>query len=197
MDCEKIGSLICSLRKEKNLTQKELAEKLYITPNAVSKWERGLGCPDVSLLTPLANVLGAHLKDLLEGELLANQKDTGDLRKVRFHICSECGNILTSTGSCAISCCGRVVEPSVPREAVAEHSILIEQIDTYHYVSLNHGMSKTHHIAFIALLTDETLWLHRLYAEQDAATSFPSMSRGGMLYAYCTEHGLFKRRVSF
>ena len=49
MDCEKIGKLIYSLRTERKLTQKKLAEYMNISDKAISKWERGLGCPDVEI----------------------------------------------------------------------------------------------------------------------------------------------------
>jgi len=66
MNCEKIGNLIASLRKEKGLTQKELGDKLGITDRAVSKWERGLGCPDVSLLEDLSKVLDISILEILK-----------------------------------------------------------------------------------------------------------------------------------
>ena len=50
MDHNKVGKLILSLRKEKGLTQKELADAMNLSDRTVSKWERGLGCPDVSLV---------------------------------------------------------------------------------------------------------------------------------------------------
>ena len=53
MNYEKIGEFISSKRKEKNMTQSDLAKKLGVTDKAVSKWERGLGCPDVSLGIPM------------------------------------------------------------------------------------------------------------------------------------------------
>ena len=53
MDYDKIGKFIAASRKEKELTQNELAEKLNITDRAVSRWERGKGCPDISLLEDL------------------------------------------------------------------------------------------------------------------------------------------------
>lgn len=67
MDYEKIGSFICQCRKEKNLTQKALAQQLNITDKAVSKWERGLSCPDIALLTPLAAILDVTISQLLNG----------------------------------------------------------------------------------------------------------------------------------
>ena len=70
MDCGKIGDLILKLRKEKGLTQKELGDKLGITDRAVSKWERGLGCPDVSLLDDLSRELDVSILEILKGRLL-------------------------------------------------------------------------------------------------------------------------------
>lgn len=67
MDKEQFGRLIGQLRREKNYTQKQLAEQLYVSDKAVSKWERGLSMPDVSLLLPLAEVLGVTVTELLEG----------------------------------------------------------------------------------------------------------------------------------
>ena len=57
MDREMLGRFIAQRRKELNLTQRELAEALHVTDKAVSKWERGAGCPDISLLEPLAEAL--------------------------------------------------------------------------------------------------------------------------------------------
>lgn len=68
MNQEKVGKFIASLRKEKNLTQEQLAEKLNITKNAVSKWERGLGLMDLSLLQPLSKILNVTVTELLNGE---------------------------------------------------------------------------------------------------------------------------------
>lgn len=68
MDQKKIGEFIAELRKEKNLTQEQLAEKLNITKNAVSKWERGISLMDLSLLKPLSKILGISVTELLNGE---------------------------------------------------------------------------------------------------------------------------------
>lgn len=68
MDLEKIGKFIAECRKEKHLTQEQLAEKLGITYKAVSKWECGKGLPDVSLFKELCDILGITLNDLFAGE---------------------------------------------------------------------------------------------------------------------------------
>ena len=67
MNAEKIGKFISRKRKLKNLTQKELANKLHITDKAVSKRERGLSLPDISVLIPLSEILNVGLYDLLKG----------------------------------------------------------------------------------------------------------------------------------
>ena len=68
MNTEKIGKFIAKKRKEKNYTQKELADKLSVTDRAVSKWERGMGCPDISLLEDLSKILDISIVELLNGE---------------------------------------------------------------------------------------------------------------------------------
>ena len=77
IDKEKFGAFIAELRKEKGLTQQELAERLFISNKAVSKWERGQSFPDVGLLNPLADNLGVTVAELLRGERLT--EDTVDI----------------------------------------------------------------------------------------------------------------------
>ena len=72
MDAEKIGKVIKDCRKEKGMTQKELAEKLMISDKTISKWERGLGCPDISFLTELSKILGLISLALLSSRMSAS-----------------------------------------------------------------------------------------------------------------------------
>lgn len=69
IDYEKTGQLIQKCRHEKNMTQRELANRVGVTDRAVSKWETGKSFPDVSLLKPLAEVLGVSIGEILDGEL--------------------------------------------------------------------------------------------------------------------------------
>ncbi len=79
MDNNKFGNFIIQLRKEKGLTQQQLAEKLYITDKAVSKWERGLSFPDITLLKSLADVLEVNISELINCEK-GNEEDI-DIQK--------------------------------------------------------------------------------------------------------------------
>ena len=74
MDQEKIGKFIANLRKEKNLTQEQLAEKLGVTDKSVSRWENGRCLPDVSLYKDLCNILGITLNEFFAGEKIKEEK---------------------------------------------------------------------------------------------------------------------------
>lgn len=67
MDAKKTGTFIYINRKKQGLSQKELAEQLHISDKAISKWERGLSFPDISMLIPLSETLDISLYDLLTG----------------------------------------------------------------------------------------------------------------------------------
>lgn len=73
MNYEIIGNFIAEKRKEKNLTQKQLASKIGVTDKAVSKWERGKGCPDVSILEILAKELNTSILEILKGRIIENE----------------------------------------------------------------------------------------------------------------------------
>ncbi len=71
MDPKTVGGFIAAIRKEKGITQKSLAEELYLSEKTVSKWENGRGLPDVSLLLPLCRALEVDLNELVVGHRIA------------------------------------------------------------------------------------------------------------------------------
>ena len=77
MNAQKTGLLIYEMRTRKGLTQKELAEKCNVTDKAVSKWERGEGCPDVTVLPKLAEIFGIEVESLMKGEIPLSQDVSG------------------------------------------------------------------------------------------------------------------------
>ena len=76
-----MGRFISELRKTQKMTQKDLAEKLNVSDKAVSKWERGLSCPDISLLSSLSDILGVSIDELLNGE-----KNGGETSNVKTSV---------------------------------------------------------------------------------------------------------------
>jgi len=189
MDCTKIGKLIYSLRKEKQLTQQQLANHMNISDKAISKWERGLGCPDVSLLPDLSKILGVNLEQLLSGELDINDLVGGNMKKLKFYVCSTCGNLLTATEEVNIFCCGKKLQAMEPHKAEEIEKLSVEKIENDYFISTDHEMTREHYITFIALLTGDSIMLRKQYPEWDIQTRIPCFGHG-MLVWYCTQHGL-------
>lgn len=79
LDKKKFGAFVALLRREKGWTQRELAERLYISDKAVSKWETGASIPDTALLMPLAELLGVSVTELLRCERLGGGMDAGQV----------------------------------------------------------------------------------------------------------------------
>lgn len=190
MDCAKIGELIKNLRDEQNLTQQQLADKLNISNKTVSKWERGLGCPDVSLLPQLSEVLGVDTADLLAGRLTTQNMLCGNLQKLQFYICPNCGNLLMTMGEAKINCCGKTLTAAPLQKAAPDEQLTVELLEDELLITTPHEMTKQHYIAFVALLSADTLHLKKLYPEWELQTRLPRMPRGRLLW-YCTRHGLF------
>ncbi|MEW9078453.1 helix-turn-helix domain-containing protein [Terrisporobacter glycolicus] len=193
MNCEKVGSLILKLRKEKNMTQKQIADLLNISDKTVSKWERGLGCPDVSILTDLSKIFDINIEKILLGDLNPNDVDGGNMKRIKFYVCPNCGNIISTTGEGEISCCGRKLKATIPTIIDENHIINIEEIENDYYITIDHEMSKEHYISFAAYVTYDRVLLIKLYPEQSPTVRFPRLSgkfERGKFYIYCTQHGL-------
>lgn len=190
MDCINVGKLILSLRKEKGMTQKQLADAMNISDKTISKWERGLGCPDVSLLHELSEILNVNIERILLGNLEPNDADGGNMKKVKFYVCPDCGNILTATGEAEVSCCGRKLVSLIPKPADEIHKLTVEEVEDDYYVTFTHEMSKTHYLIFVAYVSYDRVLLIKLYPEQNGEVRFPKLY-GGKIYFCCNKHGLW------
>ena len=189
MDCIKTGRLIARLRKEKGLTQKNIADSLGISSKTVSKWETGLGFPDLSLWPDLSTILGAEISQLMEGEIVPNKPDNGNMLKVKFYVCPDCGNILFSTGSASVFCCGKKLEALQVSGSTINFNA--ELSDTEYYITLDHEMTKEHYISFAALVKNDRVYMLRLYPEQNPSFRLPAI-KGARLFLYCVKHGLMQ-----
>lgn len=79
MDLKIVGKFIQERRKEKKLTQVELAERIFVSEKTISKWECGKGFPDTSLILPLCKELGISANELLSGKVFQNEKEYKDV----------------------------------------------------------------------------------------------------------------------
>ena len=194
MDCQKIGNLIYELRKEKNMTQKQIANLMNISDKTISEWERGLGCPDTSLLLELANILGVSVEKLLSGEINLNNLVGGNMNKLKFYVCQKCNNLMTATGESEIYCCGKKLDSLEAKKAEDDHILNIEPVEDELYITSKHDMKKEHYISFIAYLKGDSVLIAKQYPEWNL--QFRLRKRGhGRLYYYCTNHGLFYKII--
>ena len=195
MNTQETGRLISRLRRERGLTQRQVAEALHVSAQAVSKWERDLGCPDVSLLPLLAGIFGVSAERLLAGDLAPNDLEVGNLKKLKIYLCPDCGNILTATGGGELHCCGRKLEPLAVRPVDDEHAVTVQEVEEDWYITFSHPMEKCHFIRFAAYVATERVLLVRLYPEQGGEFRIPQLRGGGKLYLCCSRDGLFEVKV--
>jgi transcriptional regulator with XRE-family HTH domain len=197
LDSNKMGMLLFRLRKEKGLTQKQLAHQMNISDKTISKWERGMGYPDISFLEVLSQIFHVDIDSILSGDLEPNMTQSGNLKKVKFFACVHCGNIIYNTGNADISCCGRKLSELTARPADHLHMANVEDAGDEYYITFNHEMRKNHFISFIAYVTYDKVLFLKLYPEQEAAVRLPKTFGGrlskhsGNLYCYCNTHGLW------
>ena len=189
MDQIKTGELIRKLRMKSGLTQKQLAEKINVSDKAVSKWECGNGCPDISLLTALSDVFGTDTSVLLSGEINTNETEKGNMKKLKFYVCSDCGNIVTAAAEAAVTCCGKKLAPLEPRKADSKDKLNVSDTGGELYITADHEMTKDHYISFLAYVNDSSVMIFRQYPEWTMQATLP-VFRSGRLVWYCSKCGL-------
>ena len=194
MDRYITGAVIRKLRESKKLTQEELADKLFVTSKAVSKWETGQGLPDISLLEPLAKALDISVIELLSGEDVKNSNRSFNMLRGKFYVCPVCGNVIRATGDAVVSCCGIILPVAEAEEPDAEHMIVKETVEDEYYITMDHPMTKDHYISFIAGVTDQSMELVKLYPQGPCEARF-KIRRLKQIYAYCNRHGLFQLKI--
>ena len=195
MDQEKVGRIIRTFRKDKGMTQLELSELLGVTDRAVSKWERGLGCPDVSFLPKLSEILSIDIRSILEGEMEENAMRSGNMKKTKFYVCPICGNVILAEGNANVVCCGRRLEEKEEKKSCDSQELKTERTDsTELYVSSDHCMTKEDYISFICYATSDSILLRKLYPEWGISFNFPWLGHGKILW-YSEKEGLKYRLI--
>lgn len=194
MDCARVGKLIRSLRLEKGMTQKGLADKMGLSDKTVSKWERGLGCPDVSLLAELSDLLEVNIEELLSGKLSESKLVGGNMKKAKYYVCPSCGNISLCTGQAAVSCCGRRLEALEPKKAAEGEKLTVEAVEDEWYIQSAHPMTKENYISFVAFATGDSVHIIKQYPEWGLSLRLPKRRHGTLIW-YSTNEGLFYQLI--
>lgn len=182
MNAEKTGSLIRSLRIKKGLTQKELAHMICVTDKAVCKWEKGRGCPNITLISQLSKVLGVDIQSILQGYLDKNKKIGENMNHLKFYKCPTCGNLVTSIKSVELSCCGNKLSPvSAQTRSEPEYQPVIQEFDGQYSIKFNHPMTKSNYISQVIVVRYDQIMTVNLYAESEAIITIPQV-RGIRLF---------------
>ncbi len=189
------GAVIKELREKCRFTQAELAIKLNVSAKTVSKWETAKGYPDISLLEPIAKVLGVSITELISGNAVSNVNVSANMMRSKFYICPVCGNIFHSMGEGVIHCHGVLLVPCSAEETDENHKILVERVEDEYYVRIEHDMTKQHYISFIAALSSDKIQMTKLYPEGNAEARFKINGVKRLLF-YCNRDGMFSRGIS-
>lgn len=185
------GAMIRELREKKRMTQAELAAVLNVSDKTVSKWEKGRGYPDITLLEPVAKAFGISVMELLSGNAVRNMNISSNMMRSRFYVCPVCGNVIHSMGESVINCHGILLTPCEAEESNENHRIFIEKSENEYYVRIDHSMTKQHYISFIAAVSMDRIQMVKLYPEGNAEARF---AMGGVrrIFFYCNRDGLFQ-----
>ena len=182
MNAEKTGNLIRSLRIKKGLTQKELAHMICVTDKAVCKWEKGRGCPNITLISQLSKVLEVDIQSILQGYLDKNKKIGENMNHLKFYKCPTCGNLVTSIKSVELSCCGNKLSPvSAQTRSEPEYQPVIQEFDGQYSIKFNHPMTKSDYISQVIIVRYDQIMTVNLYAESEAIITIPQV-RGIRLF---------------
>jgi len=188
------GTVIKDLREKKNMTQVELAERLCVSDKTISKWERGKGYPDISLLEPISRVFGISVTELISGNAVHNANVSANMLRSKIYVCPICGNVIHSMGEAVVQCHGMLLMPCQAEETDENHMIFIESIEDEYYVRIEHDMTKEHYISFVAALSADKLQMIKLYPEGNAEARFKINGVKKLLF-YCNRDGLFYLNV--
>lgn len=190
MDQYITGLTIKKLREKNKLTQSELADKLLVSDKAISKWETGRGYPDITLIEDIAKVFNVSITELFSGDTVENRNVASNVEKMKFYVCPICGNVITSIGETIVSCHGINLKPLEAEECDEKHQIEVSRVEDEYYVRVDHEMTKSHYVSFIAALSSDRLQLVKLYPESGAEAIFKI--RGvKKIYYYCNKDGLY------
>lgn len=132
--------------------------------------------------------------ELLSGDAICNNNRAANMLRTAFYVCPICGNVIQASGQAAISCCGVALPPLEPEEMNPEHTALVETVEDERFITVDHPMTKTHFISFIAWVSGDRVELVKLYPEGNAQCRLRIRGHG-YLYLYCNRHGLVRKRL--
>ena len=188
------GAVIKDLREKNKITQSQLADMLGVSDKAISKWETGRGYPDITLLEPIAMAFHVSVTELISGTTVSNVNVSANMLRSKFYVCPVCGNVIHSMGEAVVTCHGVNLKPEEAEPTDEAHKIFVERVEDEYYICIEHEMTKTHYISFIAALSSDRLQLVKLYPESNPEARF-KLSGVKKIFFYCNKDGLYEHDV--
>ena len=180
MNNKETGKLIKSLRISKKLTQLQLAQMLCVSDKTVSKWERGLGMPDVSLISKIADIFDTTAERILNGKLEKNKYNGANPDRLQFLYCNNCGNLVTTTAKIEGSCCGSKM--TILQKIKSDDIIKdVEVVEDEYFVTFDNPMTKENFVTFVSVKSFDKYLVIRLYPEQNPQIRVPITIKGEFL----------------
>ncbi len=130
----------------------------------------------------------------MSGDTVVNKNVSSNILRSKFYVCPVCGNAIHTMGDAVISCCGILLPPLEAEDIDEAHTVTVEKVEDEHFITINHDMTKSHFISFIAYLSSDRVHFVKFYPEGNAETRLQLRARG-YLYIYCNKHGLMKMKV--
>lgn len=146
------------------------------------------------MLADLSQIFSVDLEKLLSGELSVNDALGGNMKKTKFYVCPECGNLIAAMHHTTISCCGKKLIARELQKAVGDERLSVEIIENDYYITSEHEMSREHYISFVALITGDSMILRKQYPEWNLQVRIPVIAHGRLLWC-CSQHGLFYQEI--
>ena len=119
-----------------------------------------------------------------------NANVSANMMRSKFYICPVCGNVIHTMGEAVIHCHGVQLTPAVAEPTDEEHMIFIEKVEDEYYVRIDHEMTKTHYISFVAATSSDRCEMVKLYPEGNAQARF-KIGNVRKIFFYCNRDGLF------
>lgn len=138
--------------------------------------------------------MGVSVIELMSGQNICNRNVSCNMLRSKLYVCPICGNILHATGETVISCCGITLPALEAEEMDDDHKVFVERVEDEQFLTVNHPMTKSHYISFLAWVTSDRFQLVKFYPEGNAETRI-QMRGSGILYLYCNQHGLMKVKL--
>lgn len=142
------------------------------------------------MLEPIADAFSVSVTELISGNTVTNSNVSSNMMRSHFFVCPVCGNIIHSMGEAVIQCHGVQLQPEEAEPTDEEHKIFVERVEDEYYVRIEHEMSKSHYISFIAAVSKDRMQMVKLYPEGNAEARF-KINGVEKIYFYCNRSGLF------